>query len=88
MSIAKFHVAPSKIQGRGAHASKNISKNEDIDVGIDFYAGLIPYVTHHFGSWINHSYKPNSYLRYKNGKWYVAASMNIPKNQEIGRAHV
>ena len=32
---------------------------------------------------INHSYCPNCYLRYKNGKWYVSASKQIPQGDEI-----
>jgi len=79
----RFYISSSKIHGKGVHAAKNLSKNEDIDVGIDFYGGVIPYVTEDFGSWINHGYKPNSYLRYKNGKWYVTASTSIPADQEI-----
>lgn len=78
----KYHISPSKIHGKGVHALRNISKNEYIDVGIDFYYG-IPFVTEHFGSWINHSYRPNAHLKYKNNKWYVTASKNIPKTQEI-----
>lgn len=79
----KPYLAPSEIHGQGLHSHKDISKNEDIGVGIDFYGGVIPYVTPDFGSWINHSYKPNCHLRYKNGKWYVTASRHITQNQEI-----
>ena len=81
---SKFYLSPSKIHGDGVYANKDLRKNEDIDIGIDFYlGGLLPFVTDHFGSWINHSYSPNCYLKYKSGKWYVVASKLIPKDQEV-----
>lgn len=79
----KYIVKSSGIHGNGTFAKKTLNKNEDIGVGIDFYLGMVPFVTPEFGSLINHSYCPNCYLRYKNGKWYVSASKKIPEESEI-----
>jgi len=79
----KYFVQPSKIHGSGTFANKTLHKNEDIDVGIDFYFYVIPYVTPEFGSLINHSFNPNCHLKYKDDKWFVTASKNIPKGHEI-----
>ena len=80
----KYYKARSKIHGRGVFAKTLLHKNQSIDIGIDYYFwGLIPYVTPHFGSCINHSYRPNSYLKYRRGKWYVIVSKSIPKDTEI-----
>lgn len=80
---SKYQVKSSKIHGKGTFARQTLNKNEDIGVGIDFYLGCIPFVTSEFGSMINHSYCPNCYLRYKNGKWYVSASKQIQEGDEI-----
>lgn len=87
----KFHnqkdwkIKKSKIHGKGVYTTRKFSKNEKIGVGIDFWYGFFPFVTRDFGSWINHSYKPNTHLKYSNkdGVHYVVASKNLPENTEI-----
>jgi len=82
--VEKYYIAPSEIHGEGVFSKKELHKNEDIDIGIKYHMlNLVPYVTPEFGSMINHSSKPNSYLKYKKNQWYVTASKNIPKDTEI-----
>lgn len=79
-----YYIDKSSIHGNGIFVNKDLNKNKPIDVGIDFgILGMIPYVTPSFGSLINHSYQPNTYLKWKNKKWYVVASRNIKKGEEI-----
>lgn len=79
----KYSIKKSPIHGSGVFTDKPLKKNEDIDVAIDFYYLIFPYVTPKFGSMINHSYKPNCYLKYRDNKWYVTAAKNIPIGTEI-----
>lgn len=79
----KFYLAPSKIHGKGTFAKTNLKDQEPIDVGIEFLLGWFPDVTSHFGSWINHSYQPNTYLCYRNNAWYVMAKRGIRKDEEL-----
>lgn len=78
-----YYIDKSTIHGEGIFTNTDFNKNKPIDVGIDFELGLIPYVTPSFGSLINHSYQPNAYLKWKDKKWYVVASRNIKKGEEI-----
>jgi len=80
----RYKIDKSPIEGKGVFMERDTNKNSEIDVGIDFdFLGLLPHVTPDFGSWINHSYNPNTYLKWKNNKWYVIASKNIKKGEEI-----
>lgn len=81
--MVNYIIKKSNIEGNGIFTTNKIIKNTEIDIGIDFKLYFIPIITSHFGSWINHSYHPNTYLKYTNGKYYVVANTNIPKNTEI-----
>ena len=80
-----FYLDNSSIHGTGTFAKKKIDIGTVIDVGIDFdpITGLIPYVTPHFGSYINHSWNPNAHLEWINNKWYLVSSNTIPRSAEI-----
>jgi hypothetical protein len=56
-------IAPSVIQGEGVHAIRYIPQGDLIGVAIVHILSIVPNVTY-FGSKINHSYTPNSVLRY------------------------
>ena len=81
--LVKYHIGKSKIHGNGVIAINDIHQWEAIDIGIDYFFYLLPYVTPHFGSLINHSKDANTYLSYVNGKYYVVANKNIKKGEEI-----
>jgi|SRR5579871_6305106 len=94
----KYYIDDSKIHGKGVMAAKNLSKDEIVDLGIGFNTFSLPYVTPEFGSFINHSYTPTTYLWYydgidninktdqhdiKDSGWYVRAIRNLKPGQEI-----
>ena len=79
----KYHIGSSKIHGNGVIANQNINRGEIIDVGIDYWLNFFPYVTSHFGSWINHCYNANTKLVYVNNKYYIVAQYPIKKGNEI-----
>lgn len=79
----KYSIGKSQIHGVGIISARPIKVNERIDVGIDYYFLLFPYVTEGFGSLINHSHKPNTTLIYEHNKYYVVATANIQKGEEI-----
>jgi hypothetical protein len=95
----KYYIGDSQIHGKGVLATRNLRKNEVIDMGIGFAMYFIPYVTPYFGSFINHSYTPNAYLWYYDGYtnntrqsydpavnevgWYVRTLRPIQENEEI-----
>jgi SET domain-containing protein len=83
MSLEKYVIDSSPIHGKGIIAKQTIQKGEVIDIGIDYYYGIFPYVTPHFGSWLNHCQKANAHLVYMSHKYYVVASSQIRKGQEI-----
>ena len=78
-----YYKAKSKIHGTGIFAKKNISKNEPIDVAIEFVLYCIPNVTGHFGAWINHSYSPNTRLKYHDDAWWIFSDKNIRVGEEL-----
>jgi hypothetical protein len=78
-----FYLADSQIHGKGTWASRTLKPGDQIDVGIDYALGLLPYVTEYFGRYINHSWYPNSHLEYIDNKYYLVATKTIPKNTEI-----
>jgi SET domain-containing protein len=61
-----YRIDQSKIQGQGVIANRPIKVNQLIDMGIQYQYGFLPYVTPHFGSYINHSSNPNTRLLYLN----------------------
>ena len=77
-----YHIGQSHIHGLGIISDCEFQSNQIIDIGI-YYLWIIPMVTSHFGSYINHSYKPNSHLIYLKDKYYVVASIPIHKGEEI-----
>lgn len=78
-----YYVSKSKIHGLGVLADTNIKRGHVIDIGIDYYLHLIPYVTPNFGSYINHKSAPNTMLRYMNNAYYVIAIEDINRGCEI-----
>jgi len=77
----KYTLGKSKIQGSGIIATFPIKENEVIDIGIDYWLGLIPYVTQ-FGSWLNHCDNANTQLVYF-GKYYIVTKRPIKKGEEL-----
>ena len=71
-------VSESSIHGEGIHATRYINPGEMIGVAIRTSLGVVPMVTY-FGSKINHSYNPNSVLRYD----YQTGTHNIYSTQAI-----
>ena|SRR6185312_1418127 len=78
----KWAIGPSKIHGSGIIANCNIKEHEIVDVGIDYWMGIIPYVTPHFGSWINHCENANTHLIYF-GKHYIVSQKPIKRGEEL-----
>lgn len=81
----KTYLKKSDIHGMGIFAKHNINKNSRIGVAINYYLGIIPHITPEFGTMINHSYTPNSRLKYNDNKqvYQLVANVNIPKDAEI-----
>ena len=81
--MKKWYVGRSSIAGKGAFSTKTIKKGEKIDIGINYFL-LIPYVTE-FGSWVNHSWTPNTFVSYdqSDGVYYVRAKENIVPGTEL-----
>ena len=79
----KYKISASHIQGSGVIATDYINKGEIIDVGIDYWFYLFPYVTSYCGSWINHCRNANTQLLYINNKYYIVAIRPINKGSEI-----
>jgi len=84
-SKSDYYIADSQIQGQGVFLGRNFQSDEPIDLGIKFQLGIIPQVTPHFGSLINHSWEPNTYLKWdgQQGGHLVCAKKKLSKNAEI-----
>ena len=78
-----YYIGNSKIHGRGVFLNKNLKRDSPIDIGIGFTFFIFPYVTSNFGSYINHSNRPNTYLKYSNGSYYVTTLRDLDKNVEL-----
>ena len=78
-----YYIGNSKIHGSGVFLNRKIKKDTPIDIGIDFKFFIFPYITNKFGSYINHSSKPNTNLKYINGKYYVTSLKDLDKDMEI-----
>ena len=76
-------VKKSNIHGIGIFSKKKINKNTKIDIGIQYYYNVIPYITKNFGSLINHSYEPNCHLEMYNNNYYVTSNKIINNKEEI-----
>jgi SET domain-containing protein len=81
----KYYRSNSNIHGQGVFAMLDLTPDEPIDVGIDHCFWIIPYVTDDFGSYINHSWTPNTYLEYDKDehKYWIKAIGNISANEEL-----
>lgn len=79
----KYCITKSPIHGKGVISKMYFNAGEPIDIGIDFYFNLVPYVTPNFGTMLNHSWTPNAYLELLDNKHYVVASRDIYPNEEI-----
>lgn len=62
MSQKKYRIKKSKIHGKGVFAKKSLKEDDIVGLGIRFNWGFFPVITPEFGSWINHSYRPNTKL--------------------------
>lgn len=83
-----YYIAPSQIHGSGIFAKRFLQKNKVIGIVIYNYLYIFPTVTQEFGSWINHSYRPNSQLCKRGSYYYLVASRDIYPNQEITADYV
>jgi SET domain-containing protein len=47
--------------------------------------GFYPMITADFGAWINHSWTPNTYLKWntESGVWDVVASQDLIRDSEL-----
>lgn len=79
-----YHIGPSKIQGRGVISNRDFKPGEEIDIAISYEKGS-PKITSYFGSLINHSWNPNSYLKYNKffNSYFVHATYEIHSGEEI-----
>ena len=67
----------------GIFASKNIKKDEQIELAFEIKYNLIIYITS-FGALMNHcSINDNTYLKKKDDKYYLYAKKNISIGTEI-----
>lgn len=81
---SNFYIGPSKIQGRGLMANKHIKQGQIIGVVIYYrFLFFFPKITTDFGAWVNHCYTPNSQLYYRDNMYYLVATKDINKGQEI-----
>jgi SET domain-containing protein len=80
-----YQIAKSEIHGEGVLATKSIKKDEVIGLPLYMVAWIFPVITKELGKKINHSYKPNAYLKKDPSelKWYLIAHKNIAINEEI-----
>lgn len=79
--MCKWFIGKSKIHGYGIGVNKDILVGELIDIGI--YTKFFVPVVSHFGSYINHSFKPTTDLVKIGNIYYVRAIKNINKFEEI-----
>jgi len=85
--MQKWYVGKSSIAGQGVFALLPIQAGENIDISFNYFiidGERYPYITE-FGSWVNHSWKPNTSVEYdsKNGVYYIQARRYIPVDTEI-----
>ena len=75
----------SPIHGKGVFVNNNIRNNTKLGPGIIFALGIFPKITEGFGTMINHSYSPNTKLKYdyKTNSYIITTIKNVKKNKEI-----
>ena len=83
-----FYIGESKIEGKGVLASRDLKQGQSVGVGIQWEFGWIipsPVITDHLGRWINHSYKPNTELRWdwKKWAWIIVTTKSVSRNEEL-----
>lgn len=80
-----YKLAKSNIHGTGVYANTFIPKNNIIGIAMTFKFIFYPYITDDLGKWINHSYKPNSFIYYYplENVYFLIANQDIPENTEI-----
>jgi len=80
-----YTINNSSIHGEGIIATQNIKSKDKIGLALYLKFNFIPIITKDLGKKINHSYKPNAYLKKTKNKneWYLFANQNIKKNEEI-----
>lgn len=84
-SYVPTYLAKSTIQGQGLFTQLSLQPDQPIGVGIQFYLNLVPIITSDFGTMINHSWTPNTYLRYNWTRdcYEIIAKVAIPANAEL-----
>lgn len=80
-----YKLAKSNIHGTGLHTNCSIKKHHIIGVAISFKLLFYPHITEDLGRWINHSYKPNSFIFYYpvENIYFLIAYEDLPENTEI-----
>jgi hypothetical protein len=80
-----YYISESNIQGKGVFTNRRYQQDEPIDIGIRKALGFFPVVTPYFGSLINHSWKPNTYLDYDTStcNYVVKCRRPLKSNTEI-----
>ena len=80
-----YRIGQSQIHGRGVIATRPMQAHQPIDMAIEYQLGFLPFVTYHFGSYINHSSTPNTYLRYveQPAGYAVVTSKPIHQGEEL-----
>ena len=78
----KYYIKNSDIQGKGVF-SKKIKKDDLTGKVIYYKFNIIPLRTQTLGLYLNHSFKNNCRLVYKNKSYYLLAVKDIVSDTEL-----
>ena len=84
--MSSFKIGPSNIHGKGVLALRHLKKGDSLGEAIIYeWWGIfpIPSITKDLGIWINHSYKPNSNLKWKHSAWHLVTTEPIETGEEV-----
>ena len=79
----KYYIKNSHIQGKGVFSKKKIKKDDLIGKVIYYKFNIIPLRTKTLGLYLNHSFKNNCMLVYKNKSYYLVAIKDIVSDIEL-----
>lgn len=79
----KYYISNSKIQGKGAFASKDLKKGETIGLLHTIHELYYDYTFTELGKSYNHSYDPNCKNVKIGNKRYLVAIEDIEKGEEL-----